>query len=71
VFGDYPGYESPASGKWIEGRKARAEDFARTGTRPYEDGEREMAQLRRVQEERKLDNHVDEVVERTAAALGV
>ena len=23
VFGDYEGYESPASGKWIEGKRAR------------------------------------------------
>lgn len=36
VFGDLPGYESPASGKWVEGRRARREDFKRTGCRPYE-----------------------------------
>jgi hypothetical protein len=47
------------------------EDFAQTGTRPYEDGEREMAQIRRAQEEQKLETYVDEVVERTAGQLGI
>lgn len=36
VQGDLPGYESPVSGKWIEGRKARREDFKRTNTREWE-----------------------------------
>lgn len=65
VFGDYEGYESPASGKWIEGRRARLEDFARTGTRPYELGEKEDLARRQAKAEKELDLAVDEAVERT------
>lgn len=36
---DYPGYESPATGKWVEGRRAHAEDLARSGCRIKEPGE--------------------------------
>jgi len=65
VFGDYEGYESPASGKWIEGRRARAEDLARTGCRPYEEGERQEMEKRQVANDRRMDQAVDEAVERT------
>lgn len=27
VFGDYPGYESPVTGEWIEGKRARKYDL--------------------------------------------
>jgi len=33
VVSDIPGYVSPASGKWIEGRAARKEDLKATGSR--------------------------------------
>ena len=36
VQADLPGYESPTTGKWIEGRAARREDLKRSGARPYE-----------------------------------
>lgn len=65
VFGDFAGYESPASGKWIEGRRAREEDLKRTGCRPYEAGEREEMMRRQTQADRALDAKVDEVVEKT------
>lgn len=57
VFGDLPGYESPVSGKWIEGRKARREDLARTNCRPYEGLEQEKKEANKVraQHERQLD----------------
>lgn len=72
VFSDLEGYESPASGKWIEGRAARARDFAETGCRPYELGEAQQA-AKRVEEEfeRTLDKTVDEVVERTISDLSL
>lgn len=65
VFGDYEGYESPASGRWIEGRRARERDFAETGTRPYELGEREEMVRRQAENDRKADQAVDEAVEHT------
>lgn len=69
VFGDYEGYVSPASGKWIEGRKARERDFEETGTRPYEVGEWRTNVLRRAQAEQELDAEIDETVERTIGEL--
>lgn len=69
VFGDYQGYESPVSGRWIEGRRARTEDLARNNCRPYEAGEREELVRRQAENERKFDAAVDESVERAAAEL--
>lgn len=65
VFGDYAGYESPATGMWVEGRRARVEDLKRSGCRPYEGGEREELVRRQAVNDRKTDAVVDEAVERT------
>ena len=69
VFSDYEGYESPASGKWIEGRKAREEDFARTGCRPYELGEKEDLGRRIAEADRILDSRVDALVDQTLTEI--
>ena len=69
VFSDYEGYESPATGKWIAGRRARAEDLARSHCRPYEEGERQAYERRQAAEERKLDKEVDAIVEQTLATI--
>ena len=31
VFGDYPAYQSPVTGEWIEGKQARKEDLKKHG----------------------------------------
>lgn len=62
---DIPGYESPVTGKWVDGRSARREDLRRTGCRPYEPGEREYAQRAMADEERKSDRRLEEVVARS------
>lgn len=36
IMGDIPGYISPTTGLWVEGRRARAEDLKRSGCRPWE-----------------------------------
>lgn len=70
VFSDFEGYESPASGKWIEGRRARMEDMKATGCHPYEVGEAQQAAASAAREyERKLDASVDEAVERSINEL--
>lgn len=69
VFSDYEGYESPGTGKWVEGKAARARDLAECGCRPYESGEREAAERIRAAEERQLGKVVDEVVETTLAEI--
>lgn len=54
VQGDYPGYESPATGKWIEGKRAHLEDLARSGCRVLEPGETDA--YRKTYAKRKEDS---------------
>ena len=49
VWDDLPGYDSPVTGEWIEGRRARREDLKRTGCRPYEGREQEAKEAAKVQ----------------------
>lgn len=71
VVGDYPGYECPVTGRWVEGRKAHSENLKRTGCRVLEPGEKENAQSMRLREEReferKLDATAEEFVEKLPA----
>jgi hypothetical protein len=69
VFSDYEGYESPGTGKWVEGRVARERDLRECGCRPYEAGEREAAMRVRAEDERQLDRAVDQIVETTLADI--
>jgi putative FmdB family regulatory protein len=57
VVTDLPGYQSPVTGKWIEGKKARTEDLKRTGSRPWEgmDVEKREAAKARNEADAKLD----------------
>jgi hypothetical protein len=71
VMGDLPGYESPTTGRWIEGRAARREDLKRSNARPYEGFEQEKkeAQRRRQEAEAKADAKLDKVIRETYATL--
>lgn len=69
VFGDYEGYLSPSTGRWVEGRRQREDDLRRSGCRPYEAGEREAAQKVVDARERQLDAAIDEAVDRTLSDL--
>jgi putative FmdB family regulatory protein len=69
VFGDYEGYESPATGKWIEGRRAREEDLKASGCQPWEPGMREQIARRREEKEKEFDSFIDDSVERTLAEM--
>jgi hypothetical protein len=62
-----PGYESPASGKWIETPRQRREDFKSTGTREWEGMKNEKAHsdAMKKSEEAKQDQALDHAV-RTA-----
>lgn len=51
VWGDLPGYESPATGLWVEGRVARREDLKRSGCRPWEGISAEKAEAAKWQYE--------------------
>jgi putative FmdB family regulatory protein len=53
IVPDYPGYESPATGQWIEGKRAHVEDLKRSGCRLLEPGETEAYIKRNTKEERE------------------
>lgn len=61
VWGDLPGYESPVTGEWVEGRAQRREDLARSGCRPFEGIKAERAEAQRQQQyqEAKLDKQAE------------
>lgn len=60
VRGDISGYVSPASGKWIEGRRARRDDLARSGCRPWEGMVQEKAEAARQKaySDKKIDSEL-------------
>lgn len=67
IVPDLPGYESPVTGKWIEGRKARREDLKRTNSRPWEGIEQERKEAAKIQ--RDNDRKQDQLAERMAHRL--
>lgn len=71
VAADLPGYVSPATGKWVEGRSARRDDLARSNCRPWEgmDSERKEARKRKAEADAKFDRKVEEVVRKEYHAL--
>lgn len=64
IWDDLPGYESPVTGLWVEGRRARREDLKRHGCRPHEGREQEAKQVARVRAEN--DKRMDAIAERLA-----
>lgn len=62
---DLPSYQSPITGKWIDGRVARRNDLAASGCVEYDDGMKEEQQKRFAREDAALDKKVDEIVEKT------
>lgn len=67
VQGDLPGYQSPTTGRWIEGRAARRDDLARSGARPWEGlaAEKKEAERRKRDAEQKFDRKLDATVRET------
>jgi hypothetical protein len=47
IIKDLPGYQSPVTGLWVEGRRARREDLKRSGSRPWEGLESEKKEAAR------------------------
>ena len=68
---DTPGYLSPVTGLWVEGRKARTEDLKRTGSRPYEGREQEAKEASRQREyqDQKFDRTLTDSLSRQYYAL--
>lgn len=66
---DYPGYECPVTGQWVEGRAAHRENLKRQGCRVLEKGEMEESQRRRRDEEKALEKSLDTSVEQFISGL--
>lgn len=52
---DVPGYASPVTGKWVEGKSARREDLRRNGCIPYDPEMKKDAARTRAETERRDD----------------
>lgn len=66
---DYPAYQSPATGKWIEGRRQHEEDLRRSGCRILEPGEQKDMEKRKQAKEQAFETSIDNTVEQTFAEL--
>jgi putative FmdB family regulatory protein len=68
VQADYPGYQCPITGDWIEGKRAHQENLRKHGCRVYEPGEREehekYTESADLAFERSIDNTVEEFIEK-------
>jgi hypothetical protein len=71
IYGDLPSYQSPIDGRWIDGRVARREDLARSGSRPWEGMAAERKEAARIQQDNeiRMDRKLDETVNRSWAQL--
>lgn len=61
---ELPSYQSPITGKWIDGRVARRNDLAASNCVEYDPGMRSEQDKRHAQEDAQLDKKVDDIVER-------
>lgn len=61
---ELPSYQSPITGKWVDGRAARRNDLASSGCVEYDPGMRTEQDKRHAKEDAALDKKVDEHVEK-------
>ncbi len=71
VAPDLPGYESPVTGRWVEGKVQRREDLLRNDCVEYDSGMKTEAEKRRKSEDQKFEKSVGESVERFIDKLPV
>ena len=61
---DYPAYVSPATGKWVEGKKAHMEDLKASGCRLLEPGERQDMQKTQERKNSQLEKTKHRIIRR-------
>ena len=71
VIPDLPGYQSPVTGLWVEGRRQRRNDLAKSGARPWEGMQQERAEAdrRKAYAEQKSEASLDRTVRQPYYAL--
>ena len=65
IYGDTPGYQSPVTGLWVDGKVQRREDLKRAGARPWEGLEQEKAEA--AKQRRYADERLDQTLTQAAA----
>lgn len=68
---DIPAYQSPVTGRWINGRAERREDLKRTGCVEYEPSMKDHAERARLREDADLEKAMGETVEAEIYAMPV
>lgn len=66
---DIPGYTCPITDKWIEGRRAHAENLKRHGCRVLESGETEACKRNAAASEAAFDSAIEATVEEFVETL--
>lgn len=66
---DYPGYQCPVSGKWVEGRAAHKANLHQHGCRVLEPGEKEAAERRRNDADKQLEAKLEATMAKETEAL--
>jgi hypothetical protein len=69
VVTDYPGYNCPITGAWIEGRAAHRENLAKHNCRVFEPGEMENTRRYMAKVDADMDKAVDATVDQFIAEL--
>ncbi|MGD9674493.1 MAG: FmdB family zinc ribbon protein [Candidatus Nitrosocosmicus sp.] len=69
VRGDYPGYDCPITGKWIEGRRAHEENLKKHGCRVLEAGETEAVDAYRKRADAEFEAAVEKTIDEEIARL--
>lgn len=69
VVADYPGYNCPVTGKWIEGRKAHEENLKLHGCRVLETGEHESNLRAKAQADAALEDSIAETAAQAVASM--
>lgn len=69
VRGDYPGYECPVSGIWVEGRRAHEENLKKHGCRVLEPGETRQASEFRAQQDAAFEAQIEQTAEQLVESL--
>lgn len=64
IICDLPGYQSPVTGNWVEGRVQRREDLKISGCREYDPGMKDDARRNNQENNDALDRSINEGVER-------
>lgn len=71
VTGDYPGYDCPVTGKWIDGKREHEENLKRHGCRLIEKGEKDAMIKRKKEDAEDLTRRMEHTAAQVANSMGL